>query len=94
MELGVDKGWWTEEIGGHTACQVGQMQMQYNRMPEIRVENAKTTIFGGCKNFVYNFKSVPTSMFPKVAFDVAQFWASRVDYNESRDAWEIRHTLF
>ena len=24
LDLGVDKGWWKEEIGGHTACQVGQ----------------------------------------------------------------------
>ena len=22
LELGVDKGWWREERGGHTACQV------------------------------------------------------------------------
>ena len=32
--------------------------------------------------------------FPKVAFDVAQFWVSRADYNKSREAWEIRHALF
>ena len=34
------------------------------------------------------------SSFPKVAFDVAQFWVSRADYNKSRHAWEIRHSLF
>ena len=24
LDLGVDKGWWKKEKGGHTACQVGQ----------------------------------------------------------------------
>ena len=34
-----------------------------------------------------------SSSFPKVAFDVAQFWVSRAEYNKSRQAWEIRHTF-
>ena len=34
------------------------------------------------------------SFFPKVAFEVAQFWVSRAEYNKSRLAWEIRHISF
>ena len=37
---------------------------------------------------------VQNSFFPKVAFEVAQFWVSRAEYNKSRLAWEIRHISF
>ena len=33
------------------------------------------------------------SLSSKVAFDVAQFWVSRAEYNETTHAWEIRHAL-